>query len=592
MATCAIDPWTYDQRIAWLRQKKAEQTRAKLDKLGYVDEDDYGFVLAPEEFSWSPKPTHPSGSWHGVKAWGENFRDLMEHHPVYVDPCEALAGRCMFFLNRMRPERWPPEFNYDHLKPEQARYSLIPGIGYDAHFAPDLRIGMELGWGGLLEKVRWHRQQHGEDKVEFFEAEENALLGIRHYLLRTVETIRRLEKEETLPGPRENLRILAEVNAHLVDHPPRDFHEACQWIATFNMVSRTYNRNGAGGQLDELLRPFYERDTAEGRLDDEKALFLLACLLLNDTHYYQLGGPDAEGRDQSSPLSFLILEAAHRLDVSCNLTIRVHDGLDPALFRQGVEYLLRDRKGWPRFSGDKALVEGFMRNGYPAELARRRIAVGCHWMAIPGREYTMNDVVKVNVAKVFEVAFDEMMAEDDEPGVERLWARFEDHLRKAVLCTARGIDFHLDHQHRNEPELVLNLLCHGPIERGLDITHGGVDYYNMCVDGAGLATVADSLAAETHWKPKTVMTLLKRLVQKGALAFDVQGRAYHYYPLVERSACIRTESRSFLRRVSGGALEPMLASFLEEADLSVDDIEELPAFLRQAFRVASSLLYT
>jgi formate C-acetyltransferase len=49
--------------------------------------------------------------------------------------------------------------------------------------------------------------------------------------------------------------------------------------------------------------------------------------------------------------------------------------------------------------------------------------------------------------------------------------------------------------HRVFPELVLDLLCYGPIEKGLDASHGGVEYYNLCVDGAALATVADSLAA-------------------------------------------------------------------------------------------------
>jgi formate C-acetyltransferase len=45
------------------------------------------------------------------------------------------------------------------------------------------------------------------------------------------------------------------------------------------------------------------------------------------------------------------------------------------------------------------------------------------------------------------------------------------------------------------PELHLDLLCHGPIEKGRDASHGGVEFYNLCVDAAGLATVADSLAA-------------------------------------------------------------------------------------------------
>jgi formate C-acetyltransferase len=49
--------------------------------------------------------------------------------------------------------------------------------------------------------------------------------------------------------------------------------------------------------------------------------------------------------------------------------------------------------------------------------------------------------------------------------------------------------------HEVFPELFLDLCCYGPIEKGLDASHGGLEYYNLCVDGAGLATVADSFAA-------------------------------------------------------------------------------------------------
>ena len=260
------------------------------------------------------------------------------------------------------------------------------------------------------------------------------------------------------------------------------------------MASRTYNRDGAGGQLDELLRPYYERDLAAGRIDDEDAEFYLFCLLLNDPHYYQLGGPGEDGRDMASPLSFLILEAAAKLKSSCNLTIRVHDGMDRRLFRRGVEILLENKLGYPRFSGDKALVAGFMKNGYNAGLARKRIATGCNWMSLPGLEYTLNDVVKINIAKVFEVAFRET-AEGDSPSLEKLEKTYIRHFRIAVETVMKGIDFHLSHQYRNEPELLLNLLSHGPLEKGLDVSHGGAMYYNMAVDGAGLAVVADSFAA-------------------------------------------------------------------------------------------------
>ena len=121
-----------------------------------------------------------------------------------------------------------------------------------------------------------------------------------------------------------------------------------------------------------------------GLIDEEDAVFLIGGLLMSDTKYYQLGGPDETGRDMVSRVSWLILEAADRLDVATNLTVRVHDGLPEAFFRRCVELLFAHKNGWPRFSGDQSLVQGFVRRGFSPELARRRIAVGCNWMAIPG----------------------------------------------------------------------------------------------------------------------------------------------------------------------------------------------------------------
>jgi formate C-acetyltransferase len=241
-----------------------------------------------------------------------------------------------------------------------------------------------------------------------------------------------------------------------------------------------------------LLQPFYEADIEAGRIDRETAVYYLACFLINDPIYWQLGGPDAEGKDMTSEISYLILEAGDKINTSLNLTVRVHDGMDDGLMRKAVECLIRNRNGWPRFSGDQALVEGFMKNGFDAAMARRRIAVGCNWMSLPGLEYTMNDLVKVNMAKVFEVAFDEVASFS---GVEELWDKFAMHLGRAVHTAAEGIRHHLKYQKYNEPELLLNLLSHGPIEKGLDASDGGAKYYNLAIDGAGLAVVADSFAA-------------------------------------------------------------------------------------------------
>ncbi len=498
----------YKERISQLRERKLEQTIEKRRRNGYMNADDHGLVAPPLDFHWEATANHPNGGFYGFKGWGDNYRALLDIHPTYVDPNDALAGRYMFYLSWMQKGGWKPEFDYSFLHEEQDRYGIVHGIGGPQHFAPDLKMGLELGWGGLLQKIRTFRALHGPECADFYQAEEDIVVGIQGLIRRTVTTINKMEMQEKTPELRDNLREMAEVNSWLVDNPARTMREACQWIAWFNMTSRMFNGDGAGGQLDELLRPYYEKDLAEGIIDDDIATYYLACLLLNDPQYYQLSGLGVDGKDMTSHISYLILDAAHLISIPCNLTIRVHDGMDEEFFQAGVKYLVEDRQAWPRFSGDKGLTEGFMRNGYSVELARQRIAVGCHWMAIPGREYTLNDVVKINTGMVFNCALWEMLDNPStEKSVENLWDGFGNHLRRAVLCTASGIDFHLAHQKDVNPELMLDLLCHGTLENGRDATDGGVEFYNLCVDGSALAVVADSFAAlEQRIEKEKVLT--------------------------------------------------------------------------------------
>jgi pyruvate-formate lyase len=486
---------SYQERVVILRERKIAQTSQKVLWEGGLNEDDYGRVVPPEGFKWNIIPNHPNGSFYGYQGWAENFYDLMSKHPLYIDPLDAFSGKWMFFLSRMKGPIWPPEYDYSYLRSLFEKYNIICGIGSDAHFAPDYKIGLELGWGGLLEKLNHFKAIHGPEKHEFYDAEAKVIRGIQLWIRRTNDLIAELETVEQHPQLKKNLHDMYEVNVWVVDKPPRTLREVCQWICWFNMATRTYNRDGAGCQLDELLRPYYTRDITAGLIDEEEARFYIACLLLNETHYYQLGGPDRDGHDMTSHVSYLILEAADLINTSCNLTIRVHEGLDPQFFLKSVSYLFTNKNGWPRYSGDKALVEGFTRNGFPAELARERIAVGCNWMSLPGLEYTMNDLVKINTAKVFEVAYFEMIATCKNPSVTILWEYFSAHLRQAVEATAAGIAFHLQYQVHNEPELVLNLLSHGPVEKGLDVSNGGAQFYNIAIDGAGIAVVADSFAA-------------------------------------------------------------------------------------------------
>ena len=91
--------------------------------------------------------------------------------------------------------------------------------------------------------------------------------------------------------------------------------------------------------------------------------------------------------------------------------------------------------------------------------------------------------------------------------------------------------------------------------------------------------VADALCDRMKWHPKTVKTLLGRLVKKGALRYREEGNRYLYRPALSRDRYIDDESRTFLDRVFGGNITPAVVHFVESVKLSDDDVQELRSLL-------------
>jgi BlaI family penicillinase repressor len=83
------------------------------------------------------------------------------------------------------------------------------------------------------------------------------------------------------------------------------------------------------------------------------------------------------------------------------------------------------------------------------------------------------------------------------------------------------------------------------------------------------------LKKNTDWKPKTIKTLIERLVEKKVLGFHKEGKAYLYYPIVSEKEGVRVESETFLKKVFNGSLNFMLANFIDEQRLSKEDIRKL-----------------
>jgi pyruvate-formate lyase len=478
------------QRIEALRQTKSDFTAEKMRAGGFIDADDLGYIPWPEPVAFAPASNHPDGGFYGILACGENFSAWLAAHPLYIHPYSALAGA---WVGPIPGSGWRPEDRPTHLFALHAQYNILQtGIGAAHHFGPDLSIGLELGWGGLLRKVRRCRDLNRPADTSFYDGEEAVLLGIQQFIRRHVAHARQQAEAAAVPFVRSNLLEIAAMNERLVEKPPRTMREACQFLVWFQTFDHMWG-GGALGQLDVLLLPFYTADREAG-LADEEAVWYLVSQFFNDTHYSQIGGPATDGSDLTNPVSFLILEAMHRGRIPVNIAVKVHDRLDPQLLRRAVSYLFEDGTGCC-FACATGLDSGYARNGVPHPLARLRAKVGCSWTSLPGLEYCLADVSRVCLVAPFLHAFRETVRGHSVPAMETLWERYVHHLGIAVDTLKRGFDWHMERHGRNRPEIVLNLFMHGTVERGLNVTDGGVDIYNLSTDGVGLATVADSFAA-------------------------------------------------------------------------------------------------
>jgi BlaI family penicillinase repressor len=95
------------------------------------------------------------------------------------------------------------------------------------------------------------------------------------------------------------------------------------------------------------------------------------------------------------------------------------------------------------------------------------------------------------------------------------------------------------------------------------------------------AEVIKQLRGTHDWNQSTIRTLLARLVEKGALAYDVDGPRYIYRAAVSRRRCVRQEGRSFLEKAFGGDVAALVAHFVADSPLDTHQIDELRQLLQR-----------
>ncbi|MEL7231731.1 MAG: BlaI/MecI/CopY family transcriptional regulator [Pseudomonadota bacterium] len=99
--------------------------------------------------------------------------------------------------------------------------------------------------------------------------------------------------------------------------------------------------------------------------------------------------------------------------------------------------------------------------------------------------------------------------------------------------------------------------------------------------GIGASEIADALEDRKDWNIRTIKTLLARLVEKGALETQQEGRRYLYRPLIDQNDYRTSAAGQFVDRVFGGRAAPLVAHLADARGLTDQDIEELEDLLRE-----------
>lgn len=93
--------------------------------------------------------------------------------------------------------------------------------------------------------------------------------------------------------------------------------------------------------------------------------------------------------------------------------------------------------------------------------------------------------------------------------------------------------------------------------------------------------VVAALSASQQWQEATIKTLLNRLLNKGAVAAEKDGRRYLYSPLLKREDWLLRESKGLLDRLFGGRVAPLVAHFSEQRKLTKKDLAELKKLIEE-----------
>ncbi|HVN97270.1 MAG TPA: pyruvate formate lyase family protein [Syntrophorhabdaceae bacterium] len=274
-----------------------------------------------------------------------------------------------------------------------------------------------------LQKLVGLTQSDAMDRYYFLRAVVIACEAVIKFAGRHAELALAMAKTEKDPVRKKELQEIAEICRRVPANPAKTFREALQssWFVYMAMNLETAASHEIPGRIDQYYYPFYENDLKEGTITRQEAAELLGFFWVklaemvaarakveweisetNQGRHVTIGGVDANGKDASNELTYLVLETARQLrTVQPPVYLRCHKGTPDALWMKAAEVNMERGDGVPAFLNDEAQVPYFLSKGLTYEDARDWAANGCVYGI--GKNFVGDRHITISQAKIFEL---------------------------------------------------------------------------------------------------------------------------------------------------------------------------------------------
>ncbi|MCP4570400.1 MAG: formate C-acetyltransferase/glycerol dehydratase family glycyl radical enzyme, partial [FCB group bacterium] len=385
-----------------------------------------------------------------------------------------------------------------------------------------------------MQALDFENDEEALSKREQLRAMDIAAEAIIAFANRYADKLRVCAASESDTKRKAELEEMVRICARVPAHAPETYWEALQyyWFVHLGVITELNTWDSFNpGRLDQHLLPFYCREIESGKLNEERAREILQSFWIKfnnqpappkvgvtakesntytDFCLINLGGLTESGEDAANEMTYLILDVIEEMRLlQPSSMVQISKKNPDRLLKRSLE-IIRTGYGQPSLFNTDAIIQELIRQGKSVADARNGGASGCVETGAFGKEsYILTGYF--NLTKVLEITLHngvdpktkkQIGLQTGDPvrlkSFDDFYAAFEKQLKHFIDIKIKGNRIIEDLWGRILPAPFMSILIDDCIKTGKDYNNGGARYNTSYVQGVGLGSLTDSLAAIKH----------------------------------------------------------------------------------------------